>query len=213
MGFINAGSQVYMVDLRGQGSSSGETCSYGYLDALDLKEVVEDLRRKGRLVGKVFMVGHSYGGAAAIQSAARIPEVSGVISLSAPQDLLSLGFTVRALMRHAYPRLHFFAKPFLSDCIIGQALRLAALRHGFNAGDSSALKAVKIMNQPILLVHGDRDDCVSVTSSRNIYASRPYRSDLWIYPKSNHWQYLDDDECVKSIVDWMRAASEGSVKP
>lgn len=198
-----AGCKVIMVDLRGQGFSTGETVSYGQIDTTDFGVLLSELRQRDEISGPVMVVGHSYGAAAAIQIAAGNPSVKAVVALSGQCELLSLGPTVRWLLRLTNPGLHWASRPFLSDWAVRAGIRLAALRHGIDAEKSSPLKAIGKTKAPVMIVHGEDDACVPVEHAIRIHAGRPEGTSLMILAKHDHWSYLDSPETVQAITRWL----------
>jgi hypothetical protein len=198
-----AGYKVIMLDLRGQGFSTGETVSYGQIDTADFGFLLSELRLRDEISGPVIVVGHSYGAAAAIQIAAGNPSVKAAVALSGQCELLSLGPTVRGLLRLTNPGLYWGSRPFLSDWAVRAGIRLAALRHGLDADKSSPLKAIGTTKAPVLVVHGEDDACVPVEHATRIHAGRPEGTDLMILAKHDHWSYLGSPEVVKAIILWL----------
>ncbi len=198
------GCRVFLVDLRGQGCSSGDTCSYGYLDARDLVELVDTLRSKGEVVGPVLLGGHSYGAIAAIQAAPVVPGVAGVMAFSGPKDLYSVAHTSRRLAAQTFPRLYPVARPFLSDRAFRVAVNEAARRHGFAAEASSALRALGQYSGPVFIGHGDRDPDVPVANAVALHAARPQNTVLHRYPGADHMDYLLEEKSLAPVRFWLK---------
>ncbi|MDB6167701.1 MAG: hypothetical protein JWM88_565, partial [Verrucomicrobia bacterium] len=77
-----SGYRAVLLDLRGQGRSSGAWIGYGAFEAHDLVQILDDLRAKGLAPGKVGVLGVSYGASVALLWAARDSRVGAVVALA-----------------------------------------------------------------------------------------------------------------------------------
>lgn len=204
------GCRVFFVDLRGQGCASGDTCSYGYLDARDLAQLADSLRKRNQVVGPVLLAGHSYGALAAIQAAPVVPEVIGVMAFSGPKDLYAVAATSRRLASRTYPWLYPLARPFLSDAAFRFAVEKAANRHGFEADQSSALLALQHHGGPVLIAHGEQDLDVPVSNARALHQARPEMTELHLFPGADHWSYLGDEKSLGKVRAWLKGVLASS---
>jgi pimeloyl-ACP methyl ester carboxylesterase len=57
----DAGFRAVLVDLRGHGRSTGDWLSYGVVESKDLAQVLDALVERGLVVGRVGVMGFSYG--------------------------------------------------------------------------------------------------------------------------------------------------------
>jgi pimeloyl-ACP methyl ester carboxylesterase len=198
------GCRVLLVDLRGQGCSTGGPCSYGYLDAGDLKHLSATLRTEGMIAGPVILAGHSYGAISALQAAPVVPEVIGVMAFSGPKDLFAVAATSRQLAAGTFPALYPLARPFLSDAAFRFAVTNAARRHGFEAAESSALNAIQRFRGPVFIGHGEDDLDVPVSNAIALRDARPGQTELHLYPKADHSAYLLSEANVAPVRDWLK---------
>ena len=76
------GYRAVLVDGRGHGRSTGDHLTFGVVESRDAAGVLDSLDRRGKLTRPVGAVGISYGGAVAIQTAARDPRIRAVVSVS-----------------------------------------------------------------------------------------------------------------------------------
>jgi pimeloyl-ACP methyl ester carboxylesterase len=196
--------RVFLVDLRGQGCASGDTCSYGYLDAKDLTHLVDGMRGKDLIAGPVLLAGHSYGAIAAIQAAPVVPEVKGVMAFSGPKDLFAVADTARQLASTTFPRLYPVVRPFFSDAAYRLAVTRAAKRHGFEAEKSSALHAIGRFSGPVFIAHGDRDVDVPVSNAMALRQARLNDTELHLYPGADHWSYLLKEADLMPVRLWVK---------
>lgn len=198
------GCRVLLVDLRGQGCSTGDTCSYGYLDAKDLAHMVTSLRSSNIISGPVLLAGHSYGAIAALQAAPVLPNIVGVIACSGPQDLLSVAPTARFLAKQSFPWLYPIVRPFFSNAAFRFAVTRDAHRHGFEAEQSSALHAIQQFTGSVFIAQGDQDLAVPPSNATAIQQARPEQTTLHVFPGADHWSYLLDENNLSPVVEWLR---------
>ena len=76
-----AGYRAVLVDLRGQGRSTGRYLTFGIQEARDLSQVIDALERHALGSGPIGVCGISYGATTAIHLAARDPRVQAVVAI------------------------------------------------------------------------------------------------------------------------------------
>lgn len=196
--------RVLLVDLRGQGCSTGGPCSYGYFDAGDLTHLAKVLRKDGVISGPLVLAGHSYGAIAALQAASVVPEVIGVMAFSGPKDIFAVADTSRRLAARTFPKLYPIARPFLSDTAFRFAAAQAARRHGFEAAESSAINAIQRYSGPVFIGHGEKDLDVPMSNAFAIRDARPMQTELHLYPEADHDSYLFREPDLAPVREWLK---------
>ncbi|HLP08739.1 MAG TPA: alpha/beta fold hydrolase [Opitutaceae bacterium] len=78
--------RVVLVDLRGHGRSTGDWIGYGAFEASDLRQVIDDLERKDLLVGRLGVLGLSYGASVGLQLAGSDGRVAVVVAIEPFSD-------------------------------------------------------------------------------------------------------------------------------
>jgi pimeloyl-ACP methyl ester carboxylesterase len=155
--FAPLGYDVAAYDARAHGDSTGDLCTYGAIEKHDLGRVLDTLAIRGAAVGRTLLLGHSMGAAVALQAAAVEPRVRAVVAVSPFSDL-------RAAARGIAPF-------FVSDWSLDASLRRAESLAHFRVGDASPVEAVRTLEIPILLIHGEHDTKLPPDHSRRILAA------------------------------------------
>lgn len=82
------GWRSVMVDLRGHGKSTGRKIYYGLQETGDLRQLLDDLQSKGRVVSPVMVLGESYGANLALRWSVTDARIERVVALT-PYNSLS----------------------------------------------------------------------------------------------------------------------------
>jgi len=173
------GYRTVLVDLRGHGRSTGHLITFGAVEAKDLKQVMDDLERRGVVAGSTGVLGISYGAVVALQWAALDPRVATVVALepySNPQQAImefSRGYFSREMKR-------------IDDATFVAAEAKAAHLAGFAWADADVLHSVQRMRVPILFFHGQRDTWIPPIHSERLLAAAPAGSRRVLLPDDNH---------------------------
>jgi fermentation-respiration switch protein FrsA (DUF1100 family) len=156
--FHRLGLSVLLIDYRGYGRSEG-----GFPTE---RRVYQDAEASWRyLMGQVspdrlFIYGHSLGGAIAIELASHHPEAAGLIVQSS--------FTsMRQMIDYVLPR-----RIFPADLLLTQRF--------------DSLSKISALKLPILLIHGLTDEKVPAFMSEILYAAAPEPKQLYLVPLADH---------------------------
>jgi pimeloyl-ACP methyl ester carboxylesterase len=168
------GFDVIAYDSRGHGASQGDQCTYGYFEKRDLQRVLDELG-----VDNVILIGHSLGGAVALQAAAVDRRVRAVVAASTFADLRSIA-TERA------PSV--FTPPLI------EAAFERAEHHGrFVVDEVSPVRAAAQIHVPVLIVHGALDAATRLAHSERVFAALAGPKELMIVPDAGHDDALKSD--------------------
>ena len=167
-----AGLRAVLIDLRGQGRSTGDVLTYGVLDAADLSRVVDDLAARGVAPGKVGALGLSYGAATSIEWAGSDARVERVVAIAPFASLAEVvpGYTPVPL----------------PDVFIAGAIALAGTMGGFDPARASPLLAIARTRAPVLLVHGTADTDIPPRHSQELHAAAPDHSEVYLVDGATH---------------------------
>ncbi len=137
------GFDVVLLDLRAHGRSGGKYITYGALEKLDVKAVMDELIGTALVHKDVYVFGVNLGAATAIQYAALDARCKGVLALTAYKDAASIARRTIALLA-----------PTMSEQEFEEVLARAGEMANFDPHKASSEIAAMTLSCPLLLVHG-----------------------------------------------------------
>lgn len=193
-----AGFRCALVDLRGQGRSSGDWLTYGVLESRDLTQVLNALENSGVAEHPVGVFGISYGAAVSLQFAARDDRVEAVVALA---PFSSLRECVPHYVRLCLPIWGWLAPERWIQAAVSNAGKLG----GFDPDAASSIAAARILRAPALLIHGGSDWLIPAEHSRRIHAASPERTELVVLDGIGHNRLLFDPggQVSRLAVEWL----------
>jgi pimeloyl-ACP methyl ester carboxylesterase len=174
-----AGYRAVLVDLRGQGRSSGKWLTYGIRESRDLSQVIDALEDRGLVSGRLGVYGISYGATTAIELAGRDPRIAAVVAV-APFS------TMRAEVPHYIRTILPGAGAAISDETCQEAIDEAGEVGGFNPDVASAVAAIRRTRAPVLILHGTNDWMVPPWHAVRLRDAAPDRTRLVLIPWLGH---------------------------
>lgn len=165
--FANHGYRVVLVDLRGQGDSSGKFVSFGLIEHEDITQLITALEARGLIAGKLALFGISEGAVTALDTAAEDPRVDSVVAVA---PFTSLATAVRGIGTDFVPTLSLV----ISHRKLDQALQLANKRTGLNLANADPLPRVAHIQAPVLYIGGGDDDIAPPAGVKALAAATPH---------------------------------------
>lgn len=186
------GYGVLRFDFHGSGDSEGnfeDITLSNYLQ--DLESAVDFTEDQG--LGKIVVLGRSFGGDVAICQAARDQRIQGVCTWGSPISTIN---TLRNNQPEEYQRLLEGKTAHWKDKYGHRTLRPSFLtdlrKHEISR------EAKKISPRPLLIVHGDQDATVNVEDAYQLYRAADEPKELAIISGANH-QFLEHQQKLQKI--------------
>ena len=193
--FAQDGSAACYFNFRGTGLSEGDFSLGGW--AADL-EALLDAARKARGVfegcdpDRIALVGFSGGGAVSIVCAARVRELAGVATLSSPADFS------RLLSRE---EMEDFVAHARTIGIVRDPSFPSSLDDYYQ--EMLAHNPVAVVGEvaptPLCIIHGDRDDTVSVQEAYRLYEAAGEPKELYVVEGGEHKLRLNPEAMDKAV--------------
>ncbi len=191
--FRRAGYRVVLVDLRGQGRSTGDWLSFGDREGRDLHEVADALAADGVLALPVGVYGPSYGGAVALQMARRDPRIRAVVTVA-----------TYTRMKDIVP---IYGERLLPSWLVTPAdYRDAVDRAGvlgdFRPDDADSVAAITATRAQVLLIHGRDDANIPWRHAVLLHAAALDHSRLDLVDGKNHRTIMSDPSVLRASAAW-----------
>lgn len=186
-----AGYTLLLFDARSHGRSDLDTSSSMPRFAEDLEHAVAWLKRQpGVDPGRVGVVGHSVGAAAALLAASRRDDLAAVVSIAAFAH-------PKTVMRRLLAAWHVPYAPF-GWYILRYVQRVIGCRFD----DIAPLNTIGRIHCPVLLVHGTEDTIVPVAEAHLLHA-RCNRAGRLLLVKGRHDDYEDLEHRIGDVVEFL----------
>jgi len=191
-----AGFRCVLMDLRGQGLSTGDHISFGAFESRDVSRVLDDLGRRGWDVSRVGIFGVSYGASVALVSAGNDPRITSIVAF---EPFASAERAVPELMRSAFAS----EARGISDKQFAAAHVKEAKIAGFAWSDADIPAALARSRAPVLFVHGERDTWISPDHSRELVKLAPQGSRLVLVPRETHMSLpMQIEPYAQQVIEW-----------
>lgn len=195
MVFRKLGYNTMLVDLGGAGENEGTLCTVGYDEANQVKLAMKEITEKKHQ--KCILFGTSMGAVAIMRAVSELNVKPESVIIECPYG--SLLKTVKAR----------FNTMGVSSFPLSQLLVFwGGAVNGFNAFSLCPEDYASKISCPALLLHGAKDEKVSIDEIKTIYTNlNSSNKKLIIYPNAGHENYLNDH-----AVEWERDLSLFLVK-
>ena len=171
------GHNAFLVDHRASGKSEGRVITFGVKESLDCVAWVNYFVEKIDPDAKIILTGLSMG-ASTVLTAASMPLPENVVGILADCGFSSTREIVQKVMRdRGLPARFLYPFARLSAILFG----------GFDPDQTSAKESMKRTSLPVLFFHGDADDFVPHSMSRQNYeACASEKKRLILTPGAGH---------------------------
>jgi alpha/beta superfamily hydrolase len=207
------GFVVLVFDFRGVGKSTGRF-DYGFGERYDVKCALNYLALRHEVIqNKLFVVGHSLGGAVSLYALEHETRVRGLVLWSTPKNH---DYNVRKFIRRTRGMLGLYLFLLLSRIdrvlnvsrlfrlkVYGMNLRPRYVREKLMKVDECEA-ASKLKNIPLLIVVGEKDVIVGVDEAREIFASAHEPKSLLVIEWGDHVFKDEEEELVTKTIDWIK---------
>ncbi len=170
------GFNTVLFDLRAHGESEGKYCTFGNKEKYDISILLDSLDAKTNLNHNYIIWGHSLGAAVALQTLSIDERIKvGIIEST---------FSSYRQIVHDYAArtLGFHLELFIDYCIW-----LTEQIGDFKADETVPSMAAKLIHQPILMVHGEKDSKIKIEYARENFANLASDKKVFLaIPGANH---------------------------
>jgi len=179
LSFLHEDFNLFLFDFRYLGKSEGNYSTAGAKEVEDLLAAVQFLKSRG--VREVGVWGFSMGGAVALMTIEKAPEIRAVISESSYASLAEMTFELLRIPGLNYPIAYLvsvWAKLFL----------------GIDVTEASPADRIRNTKIPILLIHSSADAVIPFSHARSLQqalAKNP-NAEFWFHEQFAHGQLASD---------------------
>nr|WP_316621694.1 alpha/beta fold hydrolase [uncultured Ruminococcus sp.] len=189
---IHEGYNVLIVDERAHWRSQGHTICFGIKERFDVISWVKFANKRFGKDKSIFLFGISMGGGTVLMaSGQRLPRnVKGIVAdcpFNSPKDIIK----------------HVCRKIKLNPDLLWPIIWLAGLVYGrLRVNATTAADEVKRSKIPIVILHGEADDFVPMSMSKEVQKANPSMIEMHTFPHADHgMSYFEDEERYIGIVE------------
>jgi len=163
------------LDSRAHGQSEGVHCTFGVKEKKDISELINVLIYQENITNNIGIWGQSLGGAIGLQALATDKRIEFGIIESTFSDFKTI--------TNDYFNYHagFSFKP-LTNFLVYRAGKIAE----FNPKDAKPIKFCEKIDQPILIVHGDKDSRINIKYAKSNFARISSKEKEFVEVKNAH---------------------------
>jgi putative redox protein len=208
-----SGFVSFVFDFRGVGKSTGKF-DYGFAEQHDVKCALNYLASRKEVLGnKLFIVGHSLGGAVLLYAVQNEKRVNGLVLWSVPKNHR---YNVKKFIKRTRGKLRLYLFLFSAwiDKVVdvsrlvklevyGISLRPRYVREKLmKLNECEAVS--KLENMPLLIIVGDKDVIVDVDEARQVFLSAREPKDFLIIRGADHIYSGKEEELIAQTIKWIK---------
>jgi len=152
------GIETILVDSRAHGQSEGEYCTYGFYEREDISKIIDFIQTKQPNT-PIGLWGSSMGGAIGLLALEKDKRLQFGLIQSTFTDLHQIVFDYKKRI------LKGFGSQFMVNYVLKRAGKIA----NFNPKEVRPIAAVKNIEQPIIMAHGDADENISYQYGQQLF--------------------------------------------
>lgn len=180
--YYDNGYNVVLPDNRAHGKSDGDYIGMGWLDKDDIACWVDWIIEKDSQA-QIILHGVSMGGATVMMASGdHLPQVVGYIE--------DCGYTSVWDIFASELDKRFSLPTFL---VLDISNFIAKIKAGYDFKEASSVDQIQKANQPMLFIHGAKDDFVPLEMVYEVYDAYPTTKELYIVDEAGHAQSKDYD--------------------
>lgn len=202
-----AGYQCVLVDLRGEGLSTGNWITWGNVESRDVQQLIHWLYAQNIVYGPLVLMGVSYGASVALRAAALDSQVKAVVAI---EPFVNAVDVIHRGGRIMFPTLSHFVSAARMDEAVKEADQLADTR----LETATALPAASSLNIPVMYIYGGKDQFVPATDQQELISATRHTEHLGI-PAANHMTLpIEFPKYQQPVLGWLaRTLNNGSAPP
>ena len=175
--FKEQGYSTILLDMRAHGESDGDKICVGYKEYLDVKAVVQYIKQQPEYSDvPIVLMGFSMGASTAINAIGKIPEVGGLISLSAFSSWEEV----------FYENMKKTAPAIIAKIEYPFVYLTTFLKYGTNSFIKPKNEITKLGNRPALLMHSKEDPPVSFANYERLIKHAPSHVETFVRGGDRH---------------------------
>jgi len=175
--FKEQGYSTILLDMRAHGESDGNKICLGYKEHLDVKAVVQYIKQQPVYNNvPIVLLGYSMGASTAINSIGKIPEIDGLVSLSAFSSWEEVFY--ENMKKSAPALIAAIEYPFVYSTTF--------LKYGTNSFIKPKNNIKKLGNRPALLMHSKEDSQVSFANYERLLKRAPSHVETFVVDGDKH---------------------------
>jgi alpha/beta superfamily hydrolase len=207
------GLVALVFDFQGVGESEGKF-DYGIEEQQNVKCALNHLAsRRDVIKDRIYVVGHSLGGAVSLYALQNEKRVRGLVLWSVPKNH---DYNVKKFVKNTRGRLGLYAFLILSriDKLLPVSKLFKLQVYGINLRPRYVREKLMKLNEceaasnmkgiPLLVINGEDDEIVGVDEAQEVYNSANPPKSLMIIKSTDHIFRKKEDELLQETMDWIK---------